>query len=361
MKKISALLIVCVFFPIIQVSTANETPEKPTIIPRISWWANEQYTSRESTYWQDILTSRANYVPPYVSPAVVQKRQADYKKAINYINENFSKENTITQKLSYDIESEFKLAWPQKYTDYVNAIVIHHTASEYSDSLSGIRDIYKYHSLSRQWGDIGYNYIIWYDGEIFEWRKWGKYVSSAHSKWNNNSTTWIAIMWDYSHKAINENQYQSLEKLVKYLAWEYGIDFNNKYYYHTNCAGEKCNTFPLETYLDSTLVGHRDTGHTSCPWDELYAQIQQIREDNQEFTRWFKSVKRGDRVPTSREEYTLQTPEMKRILELLGKYSDSELEAFLVLIHERLKTEQSESKRVTLQMVKIGILSILRS
>jgi len=88
----------------IQVSHALDAPEKPTIIPRISWGANEQFTSVESSYWQEIFTARANYVAPYVSPEVAQKRRDDSRKALNYINQNFSKENTITQKVSYDVE-----------------------------------------------------------------------------------------------------------------------------------------------------------------------------------------------------------------------------------------------------------------
>jgi hypothetical protein len=51
------------------------------------------------------------------------------------------------------------------------------------------------------------------------------------------------------------------------------------------CAGEKCSDFYIETYLDSVLVGHRDTGHTNCPGEKLYRQIQEIRENNLEFTK----------------------------------------------------------------------------
>jgi N-acetylmuramoyl-L-alanine amidase len=70
----------------------------------------------------------------------------------------------------------------------VNAIVVHHTHTEYTDSFEGIKQIYKYHALSKSWGDIGYNYIIGYDGEIFEGRQGGDYTVAAHSVWNNIST-----------------------------------------------------------------------------------------------------------------------------------------------------------------------------
>lgn len=49
-------------------------------------------------------------------------------------------------------------------TEAVDRIVIHHTAEnieaiEASDAVY-LRDIYKYHAITRGWGDIGYNYII---------------------------------------------------------------------------------------------------------------------------------------------------------------------------------------------------------
>ena len=157
------------------------------------------------------------------------------------------------------------LAWPIKKSDYVSAIVVHHTHSEYEDSYEGMRDIYKYHALNKSWGDIGYNYIIGYDGEIFEGRQGGDYVVAAHSVWNNISTVGIAIMGNYESKEINELQYRSLEKLIQHLALKYGIDLGKEYYYNMECVSDDCAAFPLQTEKLSTLVGHRDTGHTECP------------------------------------------------------------------------------------------------
>lgn len=135
-------------------------PTKPEIISRAEWGADEQYTSRESSYWKAILASWENYVPPYVDPEIQKKREERSKKAIDYINENFKEENTVTQKISLDPNEGFTLAWPLQYTDYVNAIIVHHTHSEYDDATAGMSQIYKYHSISRGWGDIGYHYVI---------------------------------------------------------------------------------------------------------------------------------------------------------------------------------------------------------
>lgn len=163
-----------VFFFVCPLAFADElveAPEKPVIIPRASWGANELYTSRDSSYWQDIIASWNNYVAPYVAPEVKKKREENAKKSLEYINENFAKENTTVETIKLDPRDGFTLAWPLKYTQTVNAIVIHHTTGNYETSLDGMQHIQKFHSLSRQWGDIGYHYLIGYDGEIFEGRK----------------------------------------------------------------------------------------------------------------------------------------------------------------------------------------------
>ena len=333
-----------------------EEPTAPLIIPRSSWWANELYTSLESTYWDSIIEWRKDWVDSR-SPEKKKKDEDDSKRSIDYINENFSRENTVVEKISYDLKSNFKLAWPLKYTETVDAIVIHHTHSEYEDSLEWMKDIYRYHSLNRQWWDIWYNYVIGYDGEIFEWRKWGDYSSAAHSKWNNFSTLWIAVMGNYGSEWVNEEQYKSLETLVKYLAWKYGIDFSEKHYYHMKCAGEKCNTFPLETYLDSTLVWHRDTWHTSCPWDKLYEQIQKLREDNLSFTSGFEPKLRIEWVSKSREESDSQIPKIHKMVSILAPYSQSQLSIIYHRINELLLDATiSQERRKKLQILRLGVI-----
>lgn len=355
------IIFLCVSLSIFtQTFGAMEAPEKPLIISREEWWADESFTQVGSSHWQEIFEKRASYVAPYRDPAAAKKSAADYQKSLNYINANFAENYRVTQTLRYDLDGWPKLAWPMKYTDQVNAIVVHHTDTEYEDSEDGIHNIHKFHSLSRQWGDIGYNYIIWYNGEIYEGRKWGKYVAAAHSQWNNYSTVGISIMGNYNDKAISEAQYKSLESMIQYLTWEYGIDLSDTYYYNTACSGSACDDFPLETYRDYTLVWHRDTGHTSCPWDMLYEQIEQIRLDNVAFTKWFSAVKRGEEAPESREVFVPQTPRMQQILKLLDWYSSSELQEILAIVDTRLETEKSEPKRQLFQMVKIGILSKIR-
>ncbi len=163
-------------------------------------------------------------------------------------------------------------------------------------------------------------------------------------------------MGDYTDKEISKQQYESLEKLVRYLAWKYGIDFSKKHYYHMKCAGEKCNTFPLETYLDSTLVGHRDTGHTSCPGDKLYAQIDQLREDNLAFTAGFIPIKREEAIIQKKEETQAKSPKIQHLLQVLKPYSKQELQTIKGKINELLLDESmSHERRKKLQILRLAV------
>jgi len=353
-KKITLLIISLVFLNFQNLHAIENIPEKPIIIPRESWWANELYTEVSSSYWKNILEKRRNQTDSR-SPKKKKKDEENYKKSATYINDNFKNENTITLQENFDPNNWERYAWPLKYTDYVNAIVVHHTHSDYENSLEWIQDIYRYHSLNRTWWDIGYNYIIWYDGEIFEGRKGGDYVSAAHSRWNNYSTASIAVMGNYASEWVNAQQYKSLESLVQYLTWRYGIDLSKEYYYHMDCAGDKCITFPLETHLDSTLVWHRDTGHTSCPGDKLYEQIQKIRTDNLEFTQGFTPRKRSTTYLAENQKSTIST--VRKYITLFRWYSNSDLELIWAKIEELLKEEDQEyERRKKLQIMRLGVI-----
>jgi hypothetical protein len=163
------------------------------------------------------------------------------------------------------------------------AIVIHHTDSNikpWDDNFEEIRKIYKYHALVRWWWDIGYNYLIWTNWEIFEGRAGWDFVVWAHDKWNNQWTIWIALIWNYSLKEAPKKQLESLEKLIKFLIKKYKININKKQPFFSWCVwtSKKCLDKPLIISYNYPIIWHRDAWHTACPWDKLYHQLQVIKE-----------------------------------------------------------------------------------
>ena len=87
-----------------------------------------------------------------------------------------------------------------------------------------IQAMYRYHAVTRGWGDIGYNYIIDQQGRIYEGRYGGNGSRAAHvfvdrTKDNFNfGTIGITVLGNYGKIQPPEAVYQSLSRLVAWLA-----------------------------------------------------------------------------------------------------------------------------------------------
>ncbi len=74
-------------------------------------------------------------------------------------------------------------------------------------------------------------------------------------------------------KKFQKKQYESLLKLSTYLVKKYDIDLSKKTTFHRECLWVDCDS-PLISEKFYPIIGHRDAWHTSCPWDELYEEIE---------------------------------------------------------------------------------------
>ncbi len=188
---------------------------------------------------------------------------------------------------SWRLNSEDKEVWPTEY-QWPEKFVIHHTAgSDGSDDPEAtMRGVYYWHAVVLGWGDIGYNYIIDQQGNIYEGRYGGDGVVGAHvyrtatcAKQRfggeeheanfNPGTIGIAILGDYqATKELSETVKSALTDLIGNKAIEFGIE----------PAGESY--FVDDTYPN--IVGHRDLDCTVCPGKNLYSQFDTIRSEAQE-------------------------------------------------------------------------------
>lgn len=270
-------------------STAEDNFNDIHIISRKEWWADESYRYLDNPYWVNVIKKNEEIKKTYTDEDLAQlKKDAEKRNEIdNYIMKNNKQENELASVIKE--ENGHKLLWPIQKTKYVKWIIIHHTDTFYETSLDSMRKIYKFHALTRGWGDIWYNYLIWYDWEIYEWRAWWDYVVWAQALRNNRSTVWIALIWYYHDKELNDKQKKSLDKLVKYLVKKYGIDLSKKIDYHRDCKWKDC-SFYIETDKLSPIIWHRDAWHTSCPWEKVYAFLDKLKNNNLDFSRWLNYV-----------------------------------------------------------------------
>jgi len=225
------------------------------IISRDEWKAPSDY-------------SRADYYARYCTAHKDQcsdENQNDFESDLTYLKlkDNYEKnfklmdDSLVKTKTINDNEYEYMP---------VNQIVIHHTAhvseKTYSGSLEELNRIYYTHAILNGWHDIGYNYLIDYDGNIFEGRGGGKYVVGSHTGYHNRGTVGIALMADLTQESMTPKMAESLIKLVKYLSQEYYLDLTKP-----DLLPSPDNSSLI---LDTKIIkGHRELdargGKTLCP------------------------------------------------------------------------------------------------
>lgn len=153
----------------------------------------------------------------------------------------------------------------------VERIVIHHSATPNNDTISAIQriqSIYRFHSATKGWGDIGYNYIIGQDGKIYEGRYGGNGSRGAHvfrdsDRYNFNfGTVGIVLLGTYSSQDASPQMYDSTERLV---AWLTALDNLDPAATKTSSIWDQNTNNFTGTFTGLTALGHKNIESTDCP------------------------------------------------------------------------------------------------
>ncbi len=344
------LLFFWLFFGILQVKSAFWS-ENLNIISRSEWWADESLRYKDSKVWQDYykkLESEAKKEETKTQKAAREKRET----IDNFLTTNYPDDFTASEVIRE--ENWHKLVWPITKTKHVKAIVVHHTDTDSKDSYDAIRSIYKYHTITRKRWDIGYNYLIWLNWEIFEWRAWWDYVVWAHTLWNNYSTVWISIIWKYQDNAINPQQYESLKKLIIFLSKKYWINLSWYHSYHKDC--KDCSSY-LSNFQSDTIIWHKDAWITSCPWNTLYTQLQWLKTELRNLDLSSEGLK--ENIPSSSQN--IPTNEEKtRLDHKLEAMKEYDLLKLLAIIDYRIDNSRWLNEKLLMQL-KIKVLTNIKN
>ncbi|XP_017886139.2 peptidoglycan-recognition protein 1-like [Ceratina calcarata] len=131
-------------------------------------------------------------------------------------------------------------------------VVIHHSATDGCTTQAicqaRVRSFQNYHMDEKNWTDIGYNFVVGEDGNVYEGRGWDKH--GAHSKPYNSKSIGICIIGNFVDHNPNTAAINATQDLIAY---------------GTTIGKIK------EQY---TLLGHSQTAATSCPGKSLYKLIQ---------------------------------------------------------------------------------------
>ncbi|VXB11190.1 FG-GAP-like repeat-containing protein [Nocardioides sp. AX2bis] len=153
----------------------------------------------------------------------------------------------------------------------VNAGFVHHTvnANEYDrEDVPGIlRSIYAYHTQSRGWSDVGYNFLVDRFGRIWEGRYGGvtRAVVGAHTLNYNSYSFAMSAIGNFD---VARPPQVMVDAYAALFAWKLGI--------HGVDAGSMRQQVGSRTF--PAINGHRDAGSTACPGRYLYEKLAAIRQ-----------------------------------------------------------------------------------
>ncbi|WP_188113414.1 N-acetylmuramoyl-L-alanine amidase [Nocardioides humilatus] len=166
------------------------------------------------------------------------------------------------------------------YNDRIRQVHLHHTVSsnDYgrAEVPGMIRAMYRYHTGSLGWSDIGYNFLVDRFGRLWEGRAGGprQAVHGAHTLGFNHASVGIAAIGNFETGHVSKPMRRAI---VRAAAWK--LDAGDGHPRRTiwiRSGGS-------DRYRDGRLVelptidGHRDTNETACPGQHLYDVLPSVR------------------------------------------------------------------------------------
>ena len=170
----------------------------------------------------------------------------------------------------------------------VQQLFVHHTAG--SNSISNpkatMRAIYWFHTVRRGWCDVGYNFVIDRQGNVYEgrwarrYKPWeihssedrrGRAVVGAHVSGFNSGSVGVSLMGNYDRAPLPPAMRRSLARLLGWEVDRHNLKAKARHVYRNPETG-RTRRLPF-------IAGHRDAGQTACPGRYVYSALPGIRRD----------------------------------------------------------------------------------
>lgn len=155
----------------------------------------------------------------------------------------------------------------------VTHLILHHTVTSNSttDWPAVVRAIWSFHTYTRGWGDIGYNFLVDVDGFVYEGHIGGDDVIGTHAAGANEGSMGVAILGVFTDGGITPPE-TMLNRVVDLFSWkaeQRSID-----------VFDVSDTLPDISWGLPNVMGHRDVyGTTQCPGSRAHALIPFIRDE----------------------------------------------------------------------------------
>ncbi len=166
---------------------------------------------------------------------------------------------------------------------YATHMVVHHTAGS-SRLRSGetnwsdrVRAIWSFHTITRGWGDIGYNYIIDPSGVIYEGRAGGENAVGFHDTANYGSMG-VSLIGTYESSVPTPAAQDSLVEMLAWKANQNDINPQGESFYYGCSISKYCKAYTPNAVI-LNIAGHRQVTpvRTTCPGDAFLNLLPNIR------------------------------------------------------------------------------------
>lgn len=158
----------------------------------------------------------------------------------------------------------------------VKHVILHHAAGSNTDTfyLNTIRNYYLLHTQTNGWDDIGYNYLVAPNGDIYNGRDGFQYgddnVIGAHMCARNTNTMGICLLGNYHNTGYipTDTAIASINQLITWKLFKEQLlnAFDSTLHPVNNPVG----------YL-GVIAGHREgcnAGYTECPGEQYFQSIE---------------------------------------------------------------------------------------
>ena len=154
--------------------------------------------------------------------------------------------------------------FPVEYQPVEHVIIHHADTANFNDPVLEMRSIYYFHAITRGWGDIAYNYLVDFMGNVYEGRVGGEGAVGCHAEGYNAGSCGICLMGRFFEDATTPEMHNAIVWISSWAARN--LDPTSAAPFHDIAS------LP-------TICGHRDVNNTSCPGDEFYVQLDTVRTE----------------------------------------------------------------------------------
>lgn len=190
--------------------------------------------------------------------------------------------------------------WPPQFASSTKKFMVHHTVSlnygcaNYSQEKgeADVRAIWSYHTYTRDWGDIGYNYLVDPCGRVYEGR-YSKDISGVYrenviaghaapynyDESNDSASIGISVIGNFDDTSDSfvptSDITDGLGKIIGYKSYVHSIDTLG----YGSFGGRSTSLYTGGVLYN--VAGHKDYTATACPGKELYPLLPTIRSKSE--------------------------------------------------------------------------------